>query len=143
MVSALWLVGLVLIMGCQDGGGRSNRATGADRAVTQGTPEVTVRGRVRRVVDNHVFEIAGSGGTADEAVLVVNLDSGPARLGDYVEVSGTVRPFRRALLEAEFGLRFQELVARFEGRSCIVTRRLESSLPRPPSEPGSSGGRPA
>lgn len=85
-------------------------------------------GRISRVVDAHVFEIASDAGAArGEPVLIVRLDRGrPVGLGEQVEVSGAVRSFRRKLLEAEFGLRFDGPVDEFEGHSCMVARDMES-----------------
>ena len=79
-------------------------------------------GRISRVIDVHVFEVAGN--SPASAVLVIDpTRRRPADVGEHVEVSGTVQPFRRRVLEAEFGLRFGSGVEVLEGRECMVTGR--------------------
>ena len=95
--------------------------------------DVTVRGTVTDAPARHVVIV----GRADREPLVVILrqPTGPV-VGTVLEVTGRVRTFRVAELEAELGTDLEPAVDRFEGGSCLVV----SDVPAPRSAPLTKSG---
>lgn len=85
-------------------------------------PEITVRGRLARVFDAHVFEI---GGAPREPVLVVSakgLDG--VAPGAEVEVTGTVETFEITSMERRIGARLNPELEQFNGRTCLLATMI-------------------
>lgn len=77
--------------------------------------ELSLSGRVTAVYGDHVFTV----GSGREQVNVVVARRVPVSVGSEVEVSGRVRTFRRAELEAELGIDLAG-VDSLERQSCLV-----------------------
>ena len=78
--------------------------------------ELSLSGRVTALYGDHVFTV----GSGREQVNVVVARRVPVSVGSEVEVSGRVRTFRRAELEAELGIDLGPGVDALESRSCLV-----------------------
>ncbi|MGH9039789.1 MAG: hypothetical protein ACRDZ3_06125 [Acidimicrobiia bacterium] len=123
-------VGLAAVVACSPGPD-APEGPAAPEAPERPEPagEITVSGRVSRVLEPHVFEIAGDKRPAGEPVLVVDPQGRrPVLAGQRVQATGTTRAFRREVLEAELGVRFDAVAAAgLEGRSCLVARLVSTS----------------
>lgn len=121
---------------CAEGGEREDAATrgvettdATTRASGTGDlgsgVEITVAGRVTRVVDAYVFLIGADG--ADPVVVLVPRGSSGVRTGSTVEATGALRRLAIAAVEAEFGIDLDDRRARdLEGRPALVATRLRS-----------------
>lgn len=84
---------------------------------------MTVAGPVRVVVDAYVFAV-GDGGSGAVLVLVP-LGAPPLQPGDHVEVTGTLRPFDVAAVEAAFAIRLdRHRLADFRGQPVLIATMI-------------------
>ena len=125
-----------LMPACSDGSARKGVATGnveTTDATTRASEtgdigsgvEITVAGRVTRIVDGHLFLI-GADGAEPVVVLVPRVGSG-VRTGATVEATGALRRLAIAAVEAEFGIDLDDRRASdFEGRPALVATRLRT-----------------
>lgn len=93
-----------------------SRPPPATKALHAGGNEVTVKGRVTRAYTRHLFAV----GTGAQQVIVVVPRGLGAKLGSDVEVTGRVRPFRRAELESELGVALGPEASALEDLDCLV-----------------------
>ena len=78
--------------------------------------EVTLSGRVTAAFGNHIFAV----GSGAERVIVVTGTPAAVSVGRDVDVTGQVRTFRRAELEAELGVDLGPAANQLENLSCLV-----------------------
>ena len=89
---------------------------------------MTVAGPVRVVVDAYVFAV-GDGGSGSVVVLVPR-GAPPLQPGDHVEVTGTLRPFDVAAVEAEFAIRLdRHRLADFGGQPVLIATIVRAGDP--------------
>lgn len=126
------VVVITLLGGCSNES--SDRVSRPPSPPPQVTGEdVTVRGTVTDAPARHVVIV----GRADREPLVVVLRQPTAPVvGTVLEVTGRVRTFRVAELEAELGTDLEPAVDRLEGGSCLVV----SDVPAPGAPPVTKGG---
>ncbi|MDP9071471.1 MAG: hypothetical protein M3N68_09360 [Actinomycetota bacterium] len=112
----------ILATGCSRDGEPERRGVPPTLPERAAGVEITVRGRVVRVLDAHVFEIGGETG---EPVLVVaaNGMAGVAPVAD-VEATGTVETFEIGSMERRIGARLKPELQQFNGRTCVVATRI-------------------
>ncbi len=84
---------------------------------------LTVAGPVRVVVDAYVFAVGDDG---SRAVLVLVPRGAPSlQPGDHVEVTGTLRPFDVAAVEAEFAILLdRHRLADFGGQPVLIATMI-------------------
>lgn len=78
--------------------------------------EITLSGRVTASYGIHVFAV----GSGTERVIVVTLTPVGVSVGREIDVTGRVRTFRRAELEAELGVDLGPAADQLEDMSCLV-----------------------
>ncbi len=89
---------------------------------------MTVAGPVKVVVDGYVFAV-GDGGSGAVLVLVPR-GAPPLQPGDHVEVTGTLRSFDVAAVEAEFAIRLdRHRLADFGGQPVLVATMIHTGDP--------------
>nr|WP_297426566.1 hypothetical protein [uncultured Actinotalea sp.] len=78
----------------------------ADRLDTLAGESLTFAGDVTALLGTTAFRVAGSGWD----VVVLDAEQAEVEVGDYVQVSGTVRNFELSAVEAEYGAELEEAV---------------------------------
>ncbi|WP_225752621.1 hypothetical protein [Actinotalea sp. Marseille-Q4924] len=78
----------------------------ADRLDTLAGESLTFAGDVTELLGTTAFRVAGSGWD----VVVLDAEQAQVEVGDYVQVSGTVRRFELSAVEAEYGAELEEAV---------------------------------
>ncbi len=113
------LVGLLAVgAGCGSSAGEPDRAGApGDARATVKSSDVTLTGQVTRAFGQYVIQL---GTTPREPVLVVFRTPSAYPVGARLEVSGRVRTFARAEIEAEFGVPLGSEVESFDGSRCVV-----------------------
>ena len=110
---------LMLATGCEDDQPRTHRtgdAPSTTLALANAAP-VTLTGRVTRSYGSHVVQL---GNSPSEPVLVVLPTPRTFPNGVRLEVSGRIRTFARADLEAELGVDLGPEVEGLAGSPCLV-----------------------
>lgn len=100
---------------------------------------VTVSGRVQEIVAPHAVTIGNDQILVGDTVLVVSVEDLPALLGAEVgdepddialQVTGVVRQFDRATIEAEAGVDMDDkALADYDGKSMLVAQKIEANPP--------------
>ena len=106
-----------LLGGCGHGGPDGAAPGPAPRPQLSTGRDVTVRGPVTQVLSGHVVTIGGAG---QDPLVVVFRQPTAVTLGRVLEVTGRVRTFRAAELEAEVGTDLAAAVGRFEGATYLL-----------------------
>ena len=122
------------VLGCagaakpsQPDAGPSSRATAAEPQQPSGM-KLTVAGPVRVVVDAYVFAVGEDGSRA--VVVLVPGGAQPLQPGDHVEVTGTLRPFDVAAVEAEFAILLdRHRLADFRGQPVLIATLIRKGDP--------------
>ncbi len=123
VLSLLAIVCAASLAVCSAGDGVAERDSAAP-AEPDGGPgtEITVSGPIGQVLDAYVFEVGKNDG---EPVIVVALRGvGGMASGTEVDVTGTVDTFDVARIERRIGARLKPELNRFNGRPCLIARRI-------------------
>lgn len=90
--------------------------TSASAPATTRDDEITLSGRVTAAYGNYIFAV----GSGAERVIVVTGTPTAVSVGRDVDVTGQVRTFHRAELEAELGVDLGPAANQLENLSCLV-----------------------
>lgn len=102
----------------------------ADRLDTLAGESLTFAGDVTELLGTTAFRVAGSGWD----VVVLDAEQAEVEVGDYVQVSGTVRQFELSAVEAEYGAELEEVVYEpFVGELVFVADTVTVTEPAGPT----------
>ncbi len=109
--------------GCRDSMREPDAAGAPSTTAAVNDGGVTLTGVVTRSLGAYVIQV---GTTPPEPVLVVLTSPNPFPVGTRLEVTGRIRTFERAELEAELGVAFGPEVHGLEGQRCLVAATVRS-----------------
>ncbi len=126
LVVALALAAFVILASCRERGEDAARRPVAAPVtpVTTSGGDITVVGHIARAFGMYVLQL---GSTTPEPLIVVLRRPEPLSVGQRVEVTGEVRTFHRAELEAELAVALGPEATSVEGQRCLLANsvRLE------------------
>lgn len=111
---------MAILGGCGIGGTDRARPDPASPPEMVVGRDVTIRGPVTDVPARQVVTVGRAG---QEPLVVILRQPTTVVVGSVLEVTGRVRTFRLAELEAELGMDLEPAVERFEGVSCLLVSR--------------------
>ncbi len=110
--------------GCRESVGEPDRAgEPSSTGVTLDDADVRLTGEVTRSLGRYVIQL---GSAPPQPVLVVLRSPNPFPVGTRVEVTGRIRTFSRAGLEAELGVDLGSEVEGLDGQRCLVAVTVRS-----------------
>ncbi|MGH9264301.1 MAG: hypothetical protein ACRD1D_06365 [Acidimicrobiales bacterium] len=113
------MIGLLVLLAAVSmacGGSGSGSGGSTSSAVSAHGDDVTLSGQVTAIYGRHLFAV----GSGAERVVVVTATPIQVTVGRNVEVTGRVRTFSRAKLEAELAVQFGPHANRLEESSCLL-----------------------